>query len=350
MSRHAILPAIRTDPCNHPAVAAWSQSGSACTTPSAVTPLKAQLKAGHKSGVYRLHGAGPGGVDVIAKRSRRSTAAVERAVYDEVLPGLPLPTLRRYGSVAEAEGDFDWLFLEDAGDESYREQEYGLVVEWLGRLQTAAAALAGTVPLPKHGHERYLAHLRSGRREILAHRDKDHLTADDREVLARLQSILDMLELKWRGIEQLCRAMPVTLVHGDFVRKNLRSRRDDDTVSGVRLFALDWETAGWGIPAADLAGLSTCFAPQDPTASGAGDPGSSPEIVDRYISAVAPIWRCTRRDAETWAHLGLLFRLLASIEWASYSLPYAPALKSRAQLAEYEPSLRWLLELLGWKD
>jgi thiamine kinase-like enzyme len=345
MSRHAVLPTITTHLSGHPAVEAWLQSGLARTRPSAVTPLKAQLKPGHKSGVYRLHGAGPDGTDVIAKRSRHSAAAVERAVYEQVLPRLPLPTLRRYGIMAEADGYFEWLFLEDAGDESYREQEYGLVVEWLARLQTSVAALAGTLLLPEHGHERYLAHLRAARREVLAHRDDAHLK-EDREVLRALQSMLDSLELKWRDVEQLCRAMPVTLVHGDLVRKNLRSRRDDFT--GVRIFALDWETAGWGMPAADLAGLSMCFAPQDLTAAGAGDAGSTLDIVDQYVSAVAPFWRCTRRDAETWAHLGFLFRLLASIEWASYSLPYAPALKSRAQMAKYERSLSRLLDLLEW--
>jgi hypothetical protein len=344
MPRHAVLPPITTGLSSHPAVEAWLKLGPRQPTPTAVTPLKPQLAAGHKSGIYRLHGVTAGRASLIAKRSRSAAAAVERIIYQGLLPRLPLPTLQLHGTVAEPGGDFDWLFLEDAGDESYRKEDYGRVVEWLGRLQTAATPLAGTVPLPEHGPGRYLAHLQAARREILANHGMAHLTERDREMLGQLVSMLETLDRRWADVERACRAMPVTLVHGDFVRKNLRTR-PDDTCGEFQFFALDWETAGWGIPAADLAGLATYLAPQDPAEAGADD-----DVVDRYVATVAPCWRCTRRHVETWANLGALFRLLASIEWACYSLPYPPALKARAQMVKYERSFAGIVKRLGWRD
>jgi hypothetical protein len=67
--------------------------------------------------VYRLTGVGPDGSDVIAKRYECATASTEWAIYQDVLPYLPVSTLRYYGRVADDDPQFCWLFLEDAGEE-----------------------------------------------------------------------------------------------------------------------------------------------------------------------------------------------------------------------------------------
>src|SRR5258708_6211146 len=77
----------------HPAVCAWRKLQRAGVGPSAIDILKRNKK----SAIYRLHGVGPCGSAVIAKRCVTATALIERFIYQEVLPALPLPGLRYYG-------------------------------------------------------------------------------------------------------------------------------------------------------------------------------------------------------------------------------------------------------------
>ena len=57
-----------------------------------------------KSTVYRVIGARDGRPTLIAKRCRASVAGLERLVYQELLVGLPVPSLRCLGCVPEADG------------------------------------------------------------------------------------------------------------------------------------------------------------------------------------------------------------------------------------------------------
>jgi ATP-binding cassette subfamily B protein len=96
------------------AVAAWASlpaPSRALTAPGATT-LK-PLKGG--SAAYRLAGAAPGGGDVIAKWTWRETVEFEAGLYAEVLPALPVATVRCYGSASDRDEAMAWLFLEDAG-------------------------------------------------------------------------------------------------------------------------------------------------------------------------------------------------------------------------------------------
>src|SRR5881296_1146356 len=100
---------------NHRAVRAWATLKPPRVKPEAIETLR--LK--NKSSVYRLVGVGDDGSSVIAKRCRASTASVERMMYEEFLPRLPLPSLRYYGHVDEPGGEFCWLFLESADGPEY---------------------------------------------------------------------------------------------------------------------------------------------------------------------------------------------------------------------------------------
>jgi len=91
-------------------------------------------------------------------------------------------------------------------------------------------------------------------------------------------------------------------VHGDFQRKNTYIR------TGARkpeLFAIDWETAGWGVPAVDLTAID----------------------LTTYWSVVQPWWPdAWLDDVRRLAAVGRIFLQLAAIRWASPELAYDSAL------------------------
>ena len=154
----------------HPAVEAWRKLQPASAGPESIQVLRERMS----SATYRLIGVVPGGATLIAKRCRAAWASVERRVYAEVLPHLPVTSPRYYGSVEGADGRC-WLFLEDVGDERYvtsDEEQCALAGRWLGRMHTSttmrADAAAAAARLPDGGPDRYLQHLRSAREQICA--------------------------------------------------------------------------------------------------------------------------------------------------------------------------------------
>src|SRR5207247_6423687 len=113
--------------------------------PRRIRALKQRPSQRRKSGIYLLEGAGPQGSGVVAKRCRKADAAIERAVYQEVLSRLELPLLRFYGCVEDqADGETAWLFIEDAAGEEYSpliEAHRAHAGRWLGRLHGSATGL-----------------------------------------------------------------------------------------------------------------------------------------------------------------------------------------------------------------
>src|SRR5205814_3728573 len=61
------------------------------------------LRIGRRRKVYRLQGAGPDSSAVIAKRSRKADALIERTIYEEILPRVTVPSLRYYGFLERSE-------------------------------------------------------------------------------------------------------------------------------------------------------------------------------------------------------------------------------------------------------
>ena len=140
--------------------AAWAGA-----EPQAVTVLKGSKKK-RKSEIYRLEGCAPGGESVIAKRCKRSTAELESTIYEDVLPGLPITSLRYHGMVDEGEEQC-WIFLEDAGDERYSPlipEHRRLAARWLAALHGTAPEIPQASRLPDRGPGHYLTHLESGAR------------------------------------------------------------------------------------------------------------------------------------------------------------------------------------------
>ncbi|TMB07524.1 MAG: hypothetical protein E6J71_29505, partial [Deltaproteobacteria bacterium] len=248
MSRKAPAAVLSGELAWHPAVAAWRQ-----LAPDAPDPERIEvLRQGKKSATYRLVEPTPGSASIIAQRACMAKALIERTVYEEILPHLPVTSPCYYGFRAE-DPHFAWLFLEDIGDERHTASDHAQLVlagRWVGLMHTAAAHLPAARGLPDGGPPRYLDHLRGGLQTVRANLANPALTADDAATLGRLASDLDRLESAWAALACACTGLPATLVHGDLQRKNLYVRND---AGQTALYAIDWETAGWGVPAADLA-------------------------------------------------------------------------------------------------
>src|SRR5439155_21239331 len=141
----------------HRAVKAWSQLNRERVEPESIEVLKFK-RPESKSAVYRLNGVAPDGSAVIAKRCLAATAAVERIIYEEFLPRLPLPALRYYGHVDEPGGESCWLFLEDAGGLEYSPRDAGhrsLAARWLATIHAAAVGAGLETRLPTRDTDYY---------------------------------------------------------------------------------------------------------------------------------------------------------------------------------------------------
>jgi Ser/Thr protein kinase RdoA (MazF antagonist) len=283
----------------HPAVKAWCELQHAWIEPGCLEVLK--LK--HKVATYRLNGIGPQHTALIAKRCRTATAKIERMIYNEILPRVPVPALHCYGFLEEPGGEFCWLFLEEADGEMYspaRAEHRTLAGHWLGMLHRAPLSARITARLPDRGPAHYLQRLRGVRAKVGEHVDHAGLNADDRRLLRSVVAHCDALESCWNEIEECCTAMPRTLVHADLVIKNLRVRNG---TAGSELLIFDWELAGWGVPATDLA-----------------------QFVGRTASPDLAVYRSVlrqdfgdldERDIQRLADCGRLLRLVDELYWAT---------------------------------
>jgi aminoglycoside phosphotransferase (APT) family kinase protein len=280
---------LAADCAEHPAVTAWGEFSGRTIVPDRIDVLWTK----EKSTTYRLFGAGPSGTSIIVQYSVAWKAATERIIYEQILPCLPVTAPRFYGLKPES-AEHAWMFLEDIGDRRYEESDpvhRSLAGRWIGHLHTAASSLPAARSLPDTGPQRYLTYLQTSRRTIGVNLDDPVLLPDDVDLLRRLAADLEGLERDWADIERACADMPASLAHGDFRPKNacLREGRN-----GLELFPIDWETAGWGVPAADLTRID----------------------LSAYLSVVHTWWRGARlEDVERVAAVGAIFRYLSSIFW-----------------------------------
>ena len=124
-----------------------------------------------------------------------------------------------------------WLFLEDARGEAYLPTEAShraLATQWVGRMHMGAARIPAAARLPDRGARHYLEHLRTARETICGNVTNPALNTDDGHVLEAIVSQLNLLEARWSQVESFCDRMPGTLVHGDFVGKNMNIRTSTD--------------------------------------------------------------------------------------------------------------------------
>jgi hypothetical protein len=300
----------------HPAVQAWVQLCPKTVQPDLIEVLREGKKGNAQSRIYRLHGVGPAGTPVIAKRYATQSAYIEQTIYNQILSYLPISRLRFYGYVDECDTEYSWLFLEDVGGEELVtsiEEHRLLAARWLGEMHVSAARIPAVVLLPDRGPKHYLAHLHLTREIIKIHLHNAALKDEDREVIEAILSQGRFLEARWDRIEELCSHFPRTLVHCDFAKYNMRVRM---TPRGMELVAFDWEMAGYGIPAPDIAESSGRGVPR----RRANNDSPDYELVD-YWSVIREAWSDLSLNAITeLAEVGAVFRSLAAISWESESI------------------------------
>jgi hypothetical protein len=314
----------REELLDHPVVQAWHRVRPHDAAPRAVELVKRKIK----SEVWRLVGAA-GGAPLIAKRCLGQTAELERTIYGEILPRLPISSIRCHGWTAEPESEHGWIFLDDAGDVALCKGDRShrvLAARWLAGLHTSARGVAAVERLPERGPEHYREHLRSGRDRILRHLSNPALTERDRDALRGIVGQLQRVESHWAEVEERCAPLPRTLVHGDFKRKNLRIRASGDR---REVLAMDWEVAGVGIPGPDLIYVDAAA----------------------YREAIGEAWpEVDVRSLPTLLKLGHLFRgALAPIDWKALSLSHRWAGDAMAMLRLYHEQLAMFMKELGWR-
>ena len=116
----------------------------------------------------------------------------------------------------------------------------------------------------------------------------------------------DVLESHWHEVESICDVMPRTIVHDDFVMKNMRVRYG---ATGPELLVFDWEFTGWGMPGADL----TQFVDQ------CHQPGPQRLLLGPEIRLLRTI---DLRDIQRAGVCGGFLRLLDMIDWAISELGF----------------------------
>jgi hypothetical protein len=293
---------LTTDLRAHPAVRAWER-----LLPDRIEPEQIEaLKGANKSAVCRLVGVGPDSSNVIAKRCLAASASVECLIYQDILPMLSMPALACYGMVDDEDPKFRWLFVEDAGLQPYQKslpEHRALLAEWLAALHSLdlPEELAGRLPDRGPGH--YFEVLESARALLHEQQANPFLKAADRSLLQSLINQCDDLVAHWGGVEQLCHAASYALVHGDLVCKNVRVRASED---GLAFVAFDWENAGFGVPAEDLAWFP--------------DRTVNPDL-EAYSAQVRTGNGSIAREL---SECGKVFRLLDSIHWAVSCLVWKP--------------------------
>lgn len=308
------------DPCNHPAYRAWTRSRPGSPPPTGIEALKPssagtvavaerRVRSG-KTSIFRLHGVAPRGRSVVAKLAPRPVVALERVIYEDVLSGLPLASVELLDVVpANDAPPMDWLFLSDEGDQEWNELDpfdQQLYAVWLARLHGYTAASDDLRDLPARGADHYLSSVRNARVRLGAalHAIDGRKPTAARE-LGDLDRLLSRVEATWGTVEIATEPLPHTLVHGDLQPKNLRIRR---TGTSLDLIALDWEMAGYGLPAADLD--KQCLA-------------EASSLRARYGTTIRA-WVPALTDDEVLrlVHLGMVFQVLCAIDWASQWLEY----------------------------
>jgi Ser/Thr protein kinase RdoA (MazF antagonist) len=203
---------------------------------------------------------------------------------------------------------------------------------WLARLHVGAAERVLT-GLPNRGLEQFLMALRTGASATEWVADHPDLSTDERTGLRRARRALDVTEARWPEIQALAAPLPVTLVHGDLVRKNVR-------VAGApgesTLLAFDWERSGRGTAALDLAQLE-----------GSRRFSANP-CLDAYRAELRnngldiPL-----EDVRRAAMVGTILRCLDGVEWAASGLSPRWVHNPTADLTVYGLWLDRALQTIG---
>jgi aminoglycoside phosphotransferase (APT) family kinase protein len=324
---------LREDLSTHPAAVAWARATGGAEPTEIRVFRDRKGKALGNAAIYWLDGSGPEGGAVIAKLNRRSPAEIEHAVYGDLLPRLPVPSIRCLGR-ADEDAELSWLFLECAEGDRYSPAlapHREAAGSWLGALHAGASSLSDAVALPERGFDRFFDRARAAKAVFGARAEHPGAGAEVRAVLETAIAELARVQERWGELTEAWSEQPRTLVHGDFGPPNLRLAPG----SGIpRLLAFDWEEAGWGSPAVDLAQVP------DSKHRFAANP-----CLESYRRAVAEHGPAPTPDAlRRLAELGRVLRCLSAIHWLGMELGVDDR---RLAVADSRPVLK-LQAYLSW--
>jgi hypothetical protein len=120
--------------------------------------------------------------------------------------------------------------------------------------------------------------------------------------------------------------MPQTLVHGDFIKKNVAVRSSQD---GIIFLPFDWEKAGWGIAAEDISRVD----------------------IPTYWSTVRDYWPGLRaKSLERLANVGKVFRCLVFLDWVAPNLARESIEQPMNDVRSCEGWLADLIQAAEWQD
>ncbi len=254
-----------------------------------------------------LKDTAPSALSAEARRSRppflydplREAETYRRILVPE---GVEAPVL--YGAVTDTTHGRAWLLLERVrGHELWREGDFGVWREaaaWLARLHgrlapVSAAGARGARLL------RYDAALLRTWVERAAR-------------FGRLQGSLERLPERYGSVVAELASLPSTLVHGELYASNVMVRERNG--GSPRPCALDWELAGIGPGALDLAALS----------AGAWSSEQRQTLVRSYYEALPARDRPSRREFDRSLDY---CRLHVAVQWLGWASDWAPPAEHR---------------------
>ena len=329
--------AIRSDHvAEHPAFRAWARVHGSQAAPTKIEVLK-QTK--RKTMVCRLSGSGTEMENVIAKRSFRHYIGVERIIYAEILPSLPVTSLRYYGSTEDDDPNYEWLFIEDANGRAYtsRLKAHRIAAGlWLGIMHTSSASHVDMLSrLPERGPGHYLEALRFARQWIERSLNLE-LELEDLDSLQMIISDFDRLEGQWSELLEFCDKLPLSLVHGDFKERNIRIRAAAHDRGVPILVAFDWAEAGRGVPPVDILGRF-----------GHGVSRSSEPDIYTYWSVARKLWTLPSMETmKRFETVGKTFRAISAFAW-EFSFGKSPIPRESSPAKAKSKVDMWRLRLYG---
>lgn len=238
----------------YPAVVAWLVLHPKAGLPARVTTLKPDYR---KSAVYLLEDFATSHSAVVAKCCPLDVVTVEDTVYRQLLPHVPYPTLRHFGTLRIHEDKIGWLFVEYSNGERFapaNPDHRRLASHWMSCLHMATARFAQEIPLPKRDSRYYQDLIAAANRTLRDSLANPYLTADQTKLLQNLMCSCELLAARWCDIDSILTTAPTMLAHGGFHQKNVRVGERDGKVA---LAVFDWESAGWGPPIIDLGSVDS---------------------------------------------------------------------------------------------
>ena len=315
-------------PNKHSALLAWNRMNATTSRAKNIHTLKFH---NWKSQVYRIEFDNQNGDTVIAKLGVPQKLLREHKIISSYLTQFSLPYIQSLGFIENSPDDSMWLFLEDAGEERYNpacSKHRELLSNWLSELHIKSIQRDNIADLPLRTSEYYLERLDSARVNISNHADKIARSSGARDLLTLVIKHLTVIEKNWKIMESIFLSCPLSLVHGDLVKKNLRIKQFK---SKNELMVFDWDVSGWGFLAADLFGLK------------------DNELLS-YFGRMKAHWNdVTLSEVKMLGLYGRILRLLQSVFWESFCLSERSHEKEFQLMSLYSEQLTEQFGLAGFQ-